>query len=54
MGENAMMKRFTRTWHVAGLAFGRVGLLRDTPLPTGAARRDMANRGLALPDVSGT
>ena len=54
MGVNATIKPSTRTWHVAGLAFGRVGGLRDTPLPTGAARRDMANRGLALPDVSAT
>ena len=54
MGVNATMKPFTRSWHVAGLAFGRVGGLRDTQLPTGAARCDMANRGRSLPDVSGT
>ena len=49
-----MMKPFTRTWHVAELAFGRVGGLRDTQLPTSAARCDMANRGRSFPDVSGT
>jgi hypothetical protein len=54
MGVNATMKPASRTWHVARLAFGRVGRLRDTQLPTGTARCDMANRGQSLADVSGT
>jgi hypothetical protein len=53
MGVNATMKLSTRTWQVAGLAFDRVGRLRDTQLPTGAAGCDMTHRARSLPDVSG-
>jgi hypothetical protein len=49
MGVNATMKRSTWTRHFAGLPFGRVGGLREAPLPTGAARRVMANRGALGP-----
>ena len=42
------MKPFIRTLHVAGLAFGRVGGGRDSQLPNGAARCDVADRGRSL------
>ena len=49
MGVNATMKPSTRTWHVARLAFGRVGRLRDAQLPAGAGRVTWPTGGSLAP-----